>query len=159
MQAQKSAEIPRSGQVSTAGRHAARMLPGRKTSFSTVSKQPSLLLLGVILGLGVPEFGVFARSVGEEVRMVSDLYHLPAVENGDLVAELAGGEPVADIDGRPVTGDVVEPAVDFRFGDRVEGGGRFIQDDERGVLIEGRAIAIFCASPPETSTPSLSISL
>src|SRR5699024_11023229 len=80
-------------------------------------------LLGVVLGLGVPELGVLAALVGQQLLVAAFLDHLTVVKDGDLVAELAGGEPVADVDGGLVAGDVVEPGVNFGLGDGVEGGG------------------------------------
>ena len=116
-------------------------------------------LLGVILRLGVPKFGIFPRLLRQKRLMGSLLDHLTVAEHGDLVAEPAGRQPVADVDGRAVAGNGVELLVDLRLGNGVKGSGRFVQNDEGRVLVSARAMAIFCASPPETSTPSSAKSL
>ena len=69
--------------------------------------------------------------------MGAPLDHLAVVKDGDLVAELAGGKPMADVDRGLIPGDVVELGVDLGLGDGVEGGGGLVQDDEGGVLIQG----------------------
>ena len=65
---------------------------------------------GVVLGLGHPEGVVFAALIGQQGVMGALLDHLAVVKDGDLVAELAGGQPVADVDGSLVPGNVVELA-------------------------------------------------
>lgn len=64
------------------------------------------------------------------------LYHGAFVEYADLIAEAAGGKPVADVNRRLVLDNIVEFAVDFRLCDWVQGGGGLIQDDEGSVLVE-----------------------
>ena len=66
---------------------------------------------------------VLAGLVGQQLLVGAPLDHLAVVKDGDLVAELAGGEPVADVDGSFVSGDVVELGVDLGLGDGVQGGG------------------------------------
>ena len=58
------------------------------------------------------------------------------VEDGDLVAELAAGQAVADVDGRFIAGDVVELRVDLCFGDGIQGSRGFIQNNEGRILVE-----------------------
>ena len=62
---------------------------------------------------------------------------LAVVEHGDLITELAGGQPVADINCSLIARDLVELCVDLRFSHRVQGGGRLIQHDERCILVQG----------------------
>ena len=68
--------------------------------------------------------------------MTSFLDDLPLMEHGDFVAELAGGKTVRNIDGSPVASDVIELAVDFGFGNGIEGGGGFVENDEGRILIK-----------------------
>ena len=49
------------------------------------------------------------------------LDHRPVVKDGDLVAELAGGQPVGNVDRRPVPGDLVKFGVNFRLSQGVQG--------------------------------------
>ena len=60
---------------------------------------------------------------------------LAVVENGDLVAELARGETVADVNRCPVAGNLVEFLIDFCLCNGVKGRSWLIQNDERGILI------------------------
>ena len=46
--------------------------------------------------------------------MASLLDHTAVVEYGNKIAEFAGGQPVTDVNGCTVAGDLVKPAVDFR---------------------------------------------
>ena len=48
---------------------------------------------------------------------------------------------------------LAELFVDFSLSDRVEGCGRLVEDDERGILVEGAGDGGRWASPPERSTP------
>lgn len=93
-------------------------------------------LLGVILRLGVPELGVFSRLLRQKRLMGSLLDHLTVAEHGDFVAEPAGRQPVADVDGRAVAGNGVELLVDLRLGNGVKGSGGFVQNDEGRVLVK-----------------------
>ena len=56
----------------------------------------------VILCLGVPEFVVFAVCICKQAVVGTLLDHAAIVEYGDFIAELAGGQTVADIDSRLV---------------------------------------------------------
>ena len=58
------------------------------------------------------------------------------VEDQNFIAELAGGQAVADVDGGFVAGDLVELGVDLCLGHGIEGGGGLGQDDEGRVLIQ-----------------------
>ena len=64
--------------------------------------------LGVILCLGVPEFVVLARFVCYQFGVGTLLDDCAFVEHRYLVAELARGQTVTDIDCRFVAGDVIE---------------------------------------------------
>ena len=59
------------------------------------------------------------------------------VEDDDAVAEFAAAHAVGDVDGGFAGSHLAELFVDFGFGDGVEGGGRLVEDDERGILVEG----------------------
>ncbi len=80
-------------------------------------------LLRVILRLRVPELGIFPRLLRQKRLMGSLLDHLAVAEHGDFVAEPAGRQPVADVDGRAVAGNGVELLVDLRLGNGVKGSG------------------------------------
>lgn len=68
--------------------------------------------------------------------MGSLLDHGTGMEDCDLVAELAGGQTMTDIDSSLIPGNVIELGVDFRFCNGVKCCCRFIQDDEGCVLIK-----------------------
>ena len=65
------------------------------------------------------------------------LDHLAVVKDCNLVAEPAGGQSVADVDGGFVRCNLVEFCVNLGFGDGVQGCGGFIQNQEGSVLVEG----------------------
>ena len=67
---------------------------GQRGLFSTSGS-----LFGVILRLCVPQLAVFAVRVGQQRFVGPLLDDLALVEHRDLIAELAGGQPVADING------------------------------------------------------------
>ena len=79
---------------------------------------------------------IFPAGVGDEAVVGAFLDNLPVVKDHDLVAEPAGGQAVADVDGGFVPGNGVEAAVDLVFGHRVQGGGRLIQDQEGRILVQ-----------------------
>ena len=68
--------------------------------------------------------------------MGSLLDHLTVAEHGNFVAEPAGRQPVADVDGRAVAGNGVELLVDLRLGNGVKGSGGFVQNDEGRILVK-----------------------
>ena len=67
----------------------------------------------IVLGLGLPELMVFAVFLSNQRIMAAGLYDFPAVEYGNFIAEAAGGQTVADVDGGFVSGDFVEFAVNL----------------------------------------------
>ena len=71
------------------------------------------------------------------------LDHGTGMEDCDLVAEFAGGEPVADVDGGFVAGDLVELGVSFCLCDGVQRRCRLVQDDEGPMFICSRSCAVF----------------
>ena len=81
------------------------------------------------------------------------------VENGDFVAEFAGGQAVADVDGGAVTDNFGKFLVDLGFRYRIQGSGWFVQNDKGSILIEGSCDSNFLASPPEMLTPDSVYSL
>ena len=91
-------------------------------------------LLGVILRLRVPKLGIFPRLLRQKRLMGSLLDHLTVAEHGNFVAEPAGRQPVADVDGRAVAGNGVELLVDLRLGNGVKGSGGFVQNDEGRIM-------------------------
>ena len=78
----------------------------------------------------MPELIVLPVHIRKQFLMGSCLDDLPTVEHRNFVTEPAGGKPVADIDSGLIPHDLVEPFVNLRFGDGVQGRGGFVQDDE-----------------------------
>ena len=104
------------------------------------------------MGLGFVKIGVDAV-VCEEGVVGSVFGDAAVVEDDDAAAEFAAAHAVGDVDSRFTGGHLAELFVDFGLSDRVEGCGRLVEDDERGILVEARAMAVRWASPPERSTP------
>lgn len=67
--------------------------------------------IDIILRLGMPEFVVLARFVCYQFGIGTLLDDCAFVEHRNLVAELARGQTVTDIDCRFVAGDVIELTV------------------------------------------------
>ena len=88
------------------------------------------------MGLSFVKIGVDAV-VCEEGVVGSVFGDAAVVEDDDAVAEFATAHAVGDVDGGFAGGHLAELFVDFGFGDGVEGGGRLVKDDERGVFVEG----------------------
>lgn len=61
----------------------------------------------------------------------------PLVQNGDAVGDGHVGEPVCDQDDRAVGGKTAQSGEDAVLGPWVEGGGRFVQDEQSGRSVEG----------------------
>lgn len=59
------------------------------------------------------------------------------VEDHNAVTEFAATHAVGDVDGGFAGNHLAELFVDFGLSDRVEGSGRLVEDDERGILVEG----------------------
>lgn len=59
------------------------------------------------------------------------------VEDHNAVTEFAATHAVGDVDGGFAGNHLAELFVDFSFGDWIEGSGRLVEDDERGILVEG----------------------
>ena len=93
------------------------------------------------MGLSFVKIGVDAV-VCEEGVVGSVFGDAAVVEDDDAVAEFATAHAVGDVDGGFAGGHLAELFVDFGFGDGVEGGGRLVKDDERGVFVEARAMAV-----------------
>ena len=91
---------------------------------------------GVVWGLGFVKIGVDAV-VCEEGVVGSVFGDAAVVEDDDAVAEFAAAHAVGDVDSRFTGGHLAELFVDFGLSDRVEGCGRLVEDDERGILVEG----------------------
>lgn len=58
------------------------------------------------------------------------------MEHGNFIAELTGGQPVRDIDCGLISCNLIELTVYFRLRNRIERGGRLVQNDERRILVE-----------------------
>lgn len=69
------------------------------------------------------------------------------VESGDFVAEFAGGQAVADVDGGAVTDNFGKFLVDLGFRYRIQGSGWFVQNDKGSILIEGSCDSNFLGFP------------
>ena len=79
---------------------------------------------------------IFSVFIGEESVVRADLNNGAVIEYCNLVAEAAGGEPVADINRCSVRHHLAESRINFRFGNRVECRSRLIEYDERSIFIE-----------------------
>ena len=104
------------------------------------------------MGLGFVKIGVDAV-VCEEGVVGSVFGDAAVVEDDDAVAEFAAAHAVGDVDSRFTGGHLAELFVDFGLSDRVEGCGRLVEDDERGILVEGAGDGGALGPPPERSTP------
>ena len=105
------------------------------------------------MGLGFVKIGVDAV-VCEEGVVGSVFGDAAVVEDHNAVTEFAATHAVGDVDGGFAGNHLAELFVDFSFGDWIEGSGRLVEDDERGILVEGAGMAVRWASPPERSTPA-----
>lgn len=90
---------------------------------------------------------VDAGLVGEEGLVGASLDDGAVVENGDFVAEFAGGQAVADVDGGAVTDNFGKFLVDLGFRYRIQGSGWFVQNDKGSILIEGSCDSNFLGFP------------
>lgn len=84
----------------------------------------------------MPELIVFAGDISHQFGVSALLNNSTLMEYGDLITELAGGQPVRDIDCSLISCNLIELAVNFRFRNRIRRSGRLIQNDERCILIE-----------------------
>ena len=75
------------------------------------------------------------------------------VEDEDLVGVDDGRQAVGDDDGRAAGGDVAQGLLDRRLGAAVERAGRLVEDQDRRVLEQVRAMATRCFSPPDSLRP------
>ena len=90
-------------------------------------------LRGIILR--TPQFVVFSLRICNKVIMRTMLDDLSLVEDHDRIAEFAGREAMADVNGRRVTADFIKSGVDYHFGNRIERCCGFIQNNKRRVPI------------------------
>ena len=88
------------------------------------------------MGLGFVKIGVDAV-VCEEGVLGSVFGDAAVVEDHNAVTEFAATHAVGDVDGGFAGNHLAELFVDFSFGDWIEGSGRLVEDDERGILVEG----------------------
>ena len=79
---------------------------------------------------------VLAALVDHQFSMGAVLDHSSLMEHSNLIAELAAGQAVTDVDGGLVTGNIVELGVDFRFCNGVKCCGGFVENYKRCILIE-----------------------
>ena len=78
------------------------------------------------------------NAAGSDQRVVASLLDdPPPVEDGDPVCGAHGLQSVGEDDQRPVVRERAKPALHGGLVDRVEGGGRFVQKDDRRVLQAG----------------------
>ena len=88
------------------------------------------------MGLGLVEGGVDAV-LGKKHVVCAVLCNAAVVKDDNAVAEFAAAHAVGDVDGGFAGGHLAELFVDFSLSDRVERSGRLVEDDERGILVEG----------------------
>ena len=68
--------------------------------------------------------------------MRTELNNTAAIEYGDSIAETARGKSMADVDCGLIANDAVEIGIDLGFGNGIERGSWFIEDNKRRVFIE-----------------------
>ena len=68
--------------------------------------------------------------------MRSALDNLPVIEYDDFIAELAAAHAVRDEDGSFIFDQLIEVFIDFRFRQRIQRRGGFVQNDDRRVFIQ-----------------------
>ena len=119
----------------------ARQIPYGKLA----ANQPGVILadlfslysfLCIVLRLGVPKFVVLTVLFCKQAFVSTLLDHGALMEHGNFITELAGRQAMTDIDSRLVTGDVVELRVNLRFGNGIQGGSGFVQDDKRRIFVQ-----------------------
>ena len=106
----------------------------------------SLLRLGVIVRLGFPK-GLVLSVALHQLLAAALLDNLPVVEHGNVVAEPAGGKPVADVHRRLVSHNLVEVLVHLHLRHRIQGGGGLIQHHEGGVFVQSPGQSDFLGFP------------
>ena len=67
----------------------------------------------------MPQLIIFSGFICYKCLVRALLYDGAFMEYYDLITELAGGQPVADVDSGFVTCDVIEFFIDLGLGDRV----------------------------------------
>ena len=92
------------------------------------------------------EFGVDAVGF-QQFFMCTAFDDLPVVEYADEVGILDGGKPVGDDNGRAVFHQIVKCLLDELFGLGVEGGSRFVENHDGGILEDGAGDAEALALP------------
>lgn len=96
----------------------------------------------------MPKCVVFTARFGNKLFMAALLNNSSLVKNQNPAAEAAGGKAMADINCGFILDDLIEFSVHFKFGHRVERGGRFIQHDVGRLLIECACQRYFlCLAP------------
>lgn len=86
--------------------------------------------LFIVLCLGMPQGIILPIGIPNQRFVVALLYNMPLVKDQNFVAEFAGGQPVADIYGGSVTGNIVEFAIDIRFCQRIQCSRGFIENEQ-----------------------------
>ena len=94
------------------------------------------LSICIVLGLCMPQFAVFALFIGKQLFMTAALHNISFVKNGNPSAKTARGKPMADIDCGFSGNHFVEMRINFRFRNRIQCSGRFIQNHKRRVLVK-----------------------
>jgi hypothetical protein len=74
-------------------------------------------------------------------------------EDGDLVGVARGGDAVGDEDGGASAHDFAEAGEDALFGVGVDTGEGIVEDEDAGLRMTARAMAVRCFWPPERVMP------
>ena len=82
-----------------------------------------------------PEFGVVAV-LGDELVVPAGLDDAALLEHDDLIGAPDGGEAVGNHEHRAALHEALERELDFAFGDGIDAGSGFVEDDEGRVLQE-----------------------
>ena len=95
---------------------------------------------GPIIGRLVAEIGVVelrvVTSLLEECLVVAFFDYASALKYEDAVGVLDGGEAVGDEDGGAILENQVKPLLNLRFGERIDAGCGFVEDDDSRILQE-----------------------
>jgi hypothetical protein len=106
----------------------------------------------VFLLLQGPHLGIHAIAF-EQRAVRAALDDASGVEHQDLVGVHHRRQPVRDDQRGAADGDLFEFGLDRLFGLRVERRGGLVEDQDRRVLQQARAMATRCFSPPESFRP------
>ena len=90
--------------------------------------------LFIVPGLRMPKLIVGSILIQNQLLMIASLDNLTLFKHGNLVAEAAGGQPVADVNGGLILHDFVKLRINLILRHRIKGSGGLIQYDKGRIL-------------------------